>query len=127
MAYREYLYFLRGPHSASDKRESQAAGVPPDLYPHIHTLYPVQYQQHYLLPPPEIVSMRAAASILYIPFFITILLFPNCNKSGKNMISIKSQCVRVSTAKMKILITYSLISDDLLRDYHKLLILSNSF
>ena len=43
------------------------------------------------------------------------------------MISIKSQCVRVSTAKMKILITYSLISDDLLRDYHKLLILSNIF
>lgn len=43
------------------------------------------------------------------------------------MISIKSQCVRVSTAKMKIFITYSLISDDLLRDYHKLLILSNSF
>lgn len=43
------------------------------------------------------------------------------------MISIKSQCVRVSTAKMKILITYSLISDDLLRDYHKSLILSNSF
>lgn len=38
------------------------------------------------------------------------------------MISIKSQCVRVSTAKMKILITYSLISDDLLRDYHKLII-----
>ena len=56
--------------------------------------------------------MRAAASILYIPFFITILLFPNCNKSGKNMISIKSQCVRVSTAKMKIGITYSLISDN---------------
>ena len=43
------------------------------------------------------------------------------------MISTKSQCVRVSTAKMKILITYSLISVDLLRDYHKLLILSNSF
>lgn len=43
------------------------------------------------------------------------------------MISIKSQCVRVSTAKMKILITYSQISDDLLRDYHKLLILSNIF
>ena len=47
--------------------------------------------------------------------------------SGKKMISIKSQCVRVSTAKMKILITYSLFSDDLLRDYHKLLILSNVF
>ena len=47
--------------------------------------------------------------------------------SGKKMISIKSQCVRVSTAKMKILITYSLISDNLLRDYHKLLVLSNSF
>lgn len=43
------------------------------------------------------------------------------------MISIKSQCIRVSTAKMKILITYSLISDGLLRDYHKLLILSNIF
>lgn len=43
------------------------------------------------------------------------------------MISIKSQCVRVSTAKMKILITYSLISDNLLREYHKLLILSNIF
>lgn len=43
------------------------------------------------------------------------------------MISIKSQCVRVSTAKMKILITYSLISDDLLRDYHKSLVLSNIF
>lgn len=43
------------------------------------------------------------------------------------MISIKSQCIRVSTAKMKILITYSQISDDLLRDYHKLLILSNIF
>ena len=65
--------------------------------------------------PPEIVSMRAAANILYIKM------------SGKKMISIKSQCVRVSTAKMKILITYSQISDDLLRDYHKLLILSNSF
>ena len=47
--------------------------------------------------------------------------------SGKKMISIKSQCVRVSTAKMKILITYSLFSDSLLRDYHKLLILSNIF
>ena len=47
--------------------------------------------------------------------------------SGKKMISIKSQCVRVSTAKMKILITYSLISDGLLRDYHKSLILSNIF
>lgn len=43
------------------------------------------------------------------------------------MISIKSQCVRVSTEKMKILITYSLISDSLLREYHKLLTLSNSF
>ena len=43
------------------------------------------------------------------------------------MISIKSQCVRVSTAKIEIFITYSLISDDLLRDYHKLLILSNIF
>lgn len=47
--------------------------------------------------------------------------------SGKKTFSIKSQCVRVSTAKMKILITYSQISDDLLRDYHKLLILSNIF
>ena len=47
--------------------------------------------------------------------------------SGKKMISIKSQCIRVSTAKLKILITYSQISDNLLRDYHKLLILSNSF
>ena len=47
--------------------------------------------------------------------------------SGKKMISIKSQCVRVSTAKIEILITYSLISDYLLRDYHKLLILSNIF
>lgn len=43
------------------------------------------------------------------------------------MISIKSQYVRVSTAKMKILITYSIISDNFLRDYHKLLILPNSF
>lgn len=43
------------------------------------------------------------------------------------MISIKSQCVRVSTAKTKILITYSLISDSLLRDYHKSLVLSNVF
>lgn len=43
------------------------------------------------------------------------------------MISIKSQCVRVSTAKTKILITYSLISDSLLRDYHKPLVLSNVF
>lgn len=43
------------------------------------------------------------------------------------MISIKSQCVRVSTAKTKILITYSLISDSLLRDYHKSLFLSNVF
>lgn len=43
------------------------------------------------------------------------------------MISIKSQCIRVSTAKLKILITYSLISDGLLRDYHKPLILSNIF
>lgn len=43
------------------------------------------------------------------------------------MISIKSQCVRVSTAKIENFITYSLISDDLLRDYHKLLILSNIF
>lgn len=43
------------------------------------------------------------------------------------MISIKSQCIRVSTAKLKILITYSLISDGLLRDYHKSLILSNIF
>ena len=47
--------------------------------------------------------------------------------SGKKTFSIKSQCVRVSTAKMKILITYSLFSDDLLRGYHKLLILSNAF
>ena len=47
--------------------------------------------------------------------------------SGKKMISIKSQCIRVSTAKLKILITYSLISDGLLRDYHKSLILSNIF
>ena len=47
--------------------------------------------------------------------------------SGKKMISIKSQCVRVSTAKTKILITYSLISDDLPRDYHKSLVLSNVF
>ena len=108
-------------------QESQVAGVPPDLYPQLHTLYLVQCQQHYLLPPPEIVSMRAAANLLYIPFFITILLFPKCKMSGKKMISIKSQCVRVSTAKMKILITYSLISDNLLRDYHKSLILSNSF
>ena len=52
---------------------------------------------------------------------------PLSKMSGKKMISIKSQCVRVSTTKMKILITYSLFSDDLLRDYHKLLILSNSF
>ena len=43
------------------------------------------------------------------------------------MISINSQCVRVSTAKTKILITYSLISDSLLRDYHKPLVLSNVF
>ena len=77
--------------------------------------------------PPEIVSMRAAVSTLYIPFFITIILFPKCKMSGKKMISIKSQCVRVSTAKMKILITYSLISDSLLRDYHKPLVLSNVF
>lgn len=47
--------------------------------------------------------------------------------SGKKTFSIKSQCVRVSTAKMNILITYSQNSDDLLRDYHKSLILSNSF
>lgn len=127
MAYREHLYFLRALHSASDTQESQAAGVPPVLYLHIHTLYLVQYQRHYLLPPPEIVSMRAAVSTLYISFFITILLFSKCKMSGKKMISIKSQCVRVSTAKMKILITYSLFSDDLLRGYHKLLILSNTF
>lgn len=43
------------------------------------------------------------------------------------MISTGSQCVRVSTAKIETFITYSLFSDDLLRDYHKLLILSNIF
>ena len=52
---------------------------------------------------------------------------PLSKMSGKKMISIKSQCVRVSTAKTKILITYSLISDSLLRDYHKSLVLSNVF